>query len=298
MKAKTIFTAIFLICICAFAAFSFKDIIGNNLMVINKEETDNQAEENGQIIEDEEEKEENTEEIKEDKKEVIEYIELDPSEVYVPILMYHSIADLDPTNNLMVPTSQFEEQVKWLKENGFTSMLMGDVISSLKTGKVPKKPVAITFDDGYVDNYTNAYRILKKYDMKATFFIITDNTDKDPAYMSLNMLKEMKESGMAIESHTANHLELDKLSREDKVYSIRQAKDFLKNNLGIENKYLCYPVGKCDNETIEVAKELGIEGAVTTQNGFSNIKNGELQLKRVRISPIEIETFKGIFSEF
>ncbi|WP_322413367.1 polysaccharide deacetylase family protein, partial [Clostridium perfringens] len=136
--------------------------------------------------------------------------------------MYHSIADTDPNNNLLVPISQFEGQVKWLKENGFTPMLLEDVVEAFNTGKVPEKPVAITFDDGYADNYTEAYRILKEHGMKATFFIITDKTDVDGWYMNSNMLKEMHKDGMGIENHTSRHIEFTKISREDKIAIIKE----------------------------------------------------------------------------
>ena len=234
-------------------------------------------------------------EVEEKKK---EYIKISPEEVYIPILMYHSISEGESTNSLIVPKYQFEEQMSWLKEEGFTPMLMDDVMEALEIGQVPKRPVAITFDDGYTDNYMNAYKILTDKNMKATFFIITDNTDVDSFYMNSDMLKELANNGMGIENHTSKHLELNRLSREDKVAIIKEAKDFLKENIGVDSKYLCYPVGRYDDETIEVAKELGIEGAVTTEGGFSNITNGELELKRIRIAPMGIEDFKGIFESF
>lgn len=225
----------------------------------------------------------------------IKYITMDPSEVEIPILMYHSISDADPNNSLLVPVSQFDEQVAWLKAEGYTPMLMEDVFNALETGKVPEKPVAITFDDGYSDNYTDAYRILKKYDMKGTFFIITNNTDNDGMFMDSKMLKEMVNSGMGIENHTSIHQELNTLPRETKVSAIKDAKDFLKSKIGVDSKYLCYPVGRYDEETIEVAKELGIKAAVTTNGGYGNVDDGIYELDRVRVNPMDLESFKLLF---
>ncbi|MFX0548645.1 polysaccharide deacetylase family protein [Hathewaya histolytica] len=236
--------------------------------------------------------------LEKDSKENISYIKKDPKEVQIPILMYHSISDKDPKNGLLVPKKQFKEQVEWLHKNGFTPMLMKDVLESINTGKVPKRPVAITFDDGYVDNYTDAYKILSENNMKGTFFVITDCTNASSEYMNLEMLKEIKEKGMGIESHTHNHLELVRLSKQEKVNSIKKSQQFLKSNLGIDSKYLCYPVGKYDKETIEVAKSLGIKGAVTTKNGFAKKEDGELSLRRIRISPMKLEAFKEIFNKY
>ena len=117
--------------------------------------------------------------------------------------------------------------------------------------------------------------------------------------MSTDMLKEMQTAGMSIENHTANHLELDKLSREDAYDSIKRAQDFLRNNIGADANYLCYPVGKYNDETIEIGKELGIKAATTTLGGISFfISDGLYQLKRVRIYPMNIESFASIFSEY
>lgn len=263
----------------------------NSEEIIKEETEDNTV--------DKEETVENTEENLSNKEEKvdIEYINIAPEDVRIPILMYHSISDEDPNNNLLVPPAMFEEQMAWLEENDFTAMSMDEVLEAMETGKVPKRPIAITFDDGYSDNYTSAFPSLKDHGLKATFFVITDGVD-DGYYMSSDMLKEMQGAGMSIENHTANHLELDKLSREDAYDSIKRGQDFLRNVIGSDGNYLCYPVGKYSDETIEIAKELGIKAATTTQGGISSINDGVYQLKRVRISPMSIEGFAAIFSEY
>ncbi|MBS5936737.1 polysaccharide deacetylase family protein [Clostridium sp.] len=226
------------------------------------------------------------------------YITLNIEDVKVPILMYHSISAADPNNSLLVPPEMFREQVKYLKEAGFTPMLLEDVVEAFSTGHVPKKPVAITFDDGYADNYSEGYKILKEFDMKATFFIITDNTDADGYYLSSAQLKEMKKGGMGIESHTSRHIEFPNISREDKKAIIQEAIDTLKEKVGVDSKFLCYPVGRYDEETMEVAEEMGVKAAVTTEGGIATASDGLYSLKRVRMSPMNIETFKSIFSDF
>lgn len=230
--------------------------------------------------------------------EEVNYINLDVNEVRIPILMYHSISDSDPDNTLLVPINQFEEQVKWLSEEGFTPMLLDDIVQAFNTGKVPEKPIAITFDDGYTDNYTNAYKILKKYNMIATFFIITNYIDTDSWYMNSDMLKEMSNNGMEIENHTSMHIEFTNISREDKGVIIKDGMSELREKVGVESKFICYPVGKYDEETIEVEKELGVKAAVTTENGISSLSDGLYSLKRLRISPMNIEDFKSLFSNF
>lgn len=273
---------------------------------INKAEEDRYLVINGQTIEGnndieyvqaedkiiDDEKEEKEEEL-------IEYINVPVEEVRIPILMYHSICNDDPNNSLMIPTEMFAEQMEWLRENDFTAMSMDEVIEAMNTGKVPKRPVLITFDDGYADNYINAFPELKNNNLKGTFFIISDTiTEEGGYYMSTSMLKEMKEAGMEIENHTANHLELNNLSREDAIDSIKRGQEFLRSVIGSNGNYLCYPVGRYSDETIEIQKELGIKAALTTQGGISSIADGKYELKRIRISPMNIENFAGIFSEY
>lgn len=296
---KNIFKIISALIIVLVIIFGGKYIIENYFERSSKEaqgEKDNQVSEINK--EDEPEKEQN-EEIKENNKEdKTNYLTLNINDVKIPILMYHSISDSDPNNRLLVPVGQFEEQIKWLNEAGFTPMLLDDVINAYSTGKVPEKPVAITFDDGYSDNYSDAYKILKKYNMKATFFIITDQTDVDSWYMNSNMLKEMKDNGMGIENHTSRHIEFTNIPREDKILIIEEGIKALKEKVGVDSKFICYPVGRYDEETIEVEKELGIKAAVTTEGGISSLQDGLHSLKRVRIAPMDIETFKSIFSDF
>lgn len=267
----------------------------NNSEEIKNEQSENNNEYKGVVDENKEENEENLNNIEEIVD--IEYINISPEEVRIPILMYHSISDEDPNNNLLVPPAMFEEQMTWLQENNFTAISLDEALEAMETGKVPKRPVVITFDDGYSDNYINAFPSLKNHGLKATFFVITDGVD-DGYYMSSDMLKEMYQAGMSIENHTANHLELDKLSREDAYDSIKRGQDFLRNVIGSDGNYLCYPVGKYNDETIEIAKELGIKAATTTQGGISSISDGLYQLKRVRIYPMSIDSFASIFSEY
>lgn len=263
----------------------------NNKSIDTTKNEEQQSDNNNESVE-----QDNQEENKEEENK-LEYINIAPEEVKIPILMYHSISDDDPNNNLLVPPSMFEEQMAWLEANEFTAMDLDEALDAMETGKVPKRPVVITFDDGYSDNYTSAFPSLKNHGLKATFFVITDGVD-DGYYMSSEMLKEMQSNGMSIQNHTANHLELDKLSREDAYDTIKRGQDFLRNNIGSDANYLCYPVGKYNSETIEIEKELGIKAATTTQGGISSIGDGLYQLKRVRIYPMSIESFSSIFSEY
>ena len=113
-----------------------------------------------------------------------------------------------------------------------------------------------------------------------------------------DMLKEMKEYGMEIENHTAYHFELGGAALEDQRMTIEDGQTFLKENIGVESKFLCYPAGKYDDTTVSLDAQLGIKAAVTTEYGFSSINDGLYTLKRVRISPMSMDSFISIFSPF
>ena len=268
-----------------------------NNKIIDTNNSEDQQIDNKNVDNKDENMDKDDEEENEKEEKAVEYINIAPDEVRIPILMYHSISDADPNNNLLVPPSMFEEQMAWLEANEFNAMNLDEALEAMETGKVPKRPVVITFDDGYSDNYTSAFPLLKNHGLKATFFVITDGVDNG-YYMSSDMLKEMQSAGMSIENHTANHLELDKLSRGEAYEAIKRGQDFLRNNIGSDANYLCYPVGKYNDETIEIQQELGIKAATTTQGGISSIGDGLYQLKRVRIYPMSIESFSSIFSEY
>ena len=228
----------------------------------------------------------------------LNYISKPISDTFIPVLMYHSISDRDPSNSLLVSPSEFENEMAWLHDNGFTSLSLDELYYSLTTGNVPAKPVVITFDDGYDDNYTNAYPILKKYGLIGNFFVITDYIGTKQGFMNVDMLKEMHSNGMIIESHTSNHQELKNISDDAKISSIKNAQNFLKENLNIDSKFICYPVGRYDESTKNIVSSLGIKLAVTTEPGLANINQGLTSLKRVRISPMSLESFKSNFQTF
>ena len=159
----------------------------------------------------------------------------DISYSYPRVLMYHMVSehlekDKSKFNRLRVKPEEFEKQLKWLKDNNWTSFTLSE-LASLK--EIPQKSVVITFDDGYEDNFKNAYPLLKKYGFKSTIYIVLNRfnqdwaTDKDlnqasselnsEKMLSNEQIKEMLDSGLVeIGSHTLDHVNLPKLSNEEK----------------------------------------------------------------------------------
>ena len=134
----------------------------------------------------------------------------------VPVLNYHQINDW-ADNALTVHTDQFDAQMKYLADNGYTAITPAEMLDAWENHtELPEKPVIITFDDGYVDNYRNAFPILQKYNLKGTIFLISDYVSTYPNYLTWAQTEEMQESGLIdFESHTLSHMQLDSTSPEE-----------------------------------------------------------------------------------
>ncbi|MES9722942.1 polysaccharide deacetylase family protein [Bacillus safensis] len=202
--------------------------------------------------------------------------------VELPILMYHSISS---GNSLRVPKSEFAAHMKWLKDNDYVTLSPEEVYRVFTTNSMPsKKSVLITFDDGYTDNYTKAFPILKQYEMKATIFMIEQSIGR-PNHLTDEQMDEMMAHGISIESHTIHHLELNRLSKQQQEEELKGSKTFFDQRFSQRTRMVSYPVGRYNEETLKLAKEAGYQMAVTTELGHAKKEQGMMSLHRVRISP-------------
>lgn len=202
--------------------------------------------------------------------------------VELPILMYHSISS---GNSLRVPKSEFAAHMKWLKDNDYVTLSPEEVYRVFTTNSMPsKKSVLITFDDGYTDNYTKAFPILKQYELKATIFMIEQSIGR-PNHLTDEQMDEMMAHGISIESHTIHHLELNRLSKQQQEEELKGSKTFFDQRFSQRTRMVSYPVGRYNEETLKLAKEAGYQMAVTTEPGHAKKEQGIMSLHRVRISP-------------
>jgi peptidoglycan/xylan/chitin deacetylase (PgdA/CDA1 family) len=217
----------------------------------------------------------------------------------VPILMYHYVStppeDADVYRlDLSVTPEQFEDQMAWLDENGYTTISPYEMMDWLATGaELPDKPVMLTFDDGYVDNYENAFPVLQEYGQTATFFILTGATEaENPEYMSWDMLREMAEGGMHIEMHAHDHLNLDNRDAGYLALQIDASADIMAERLGYRPRFLAYPGGDYDDRTIEALQEYGYWLGLTTVHGCLHYTGNEFELQRIRVrGEYNLETY-------
>lgn len=201
----------------------------------------------------------------------------------VSILMYHMIGNIK--NNAAVMTADnLRWQMQYLKDNGFHPITMEELHAYVTKGApLPEKPVCITFDDGYEDNYTIVYPMMKEYGFPWTFFVITGQVGQANR-VTWDQLREMAASRtVTISNHTVTHPKLHNLPSAEKKAEIVNSQAALKKELGIDNVWFCYPYGDYDQEVEQYVKEAGIKLAVTTDSGRVKVGSYPYELKRVWI---------------
>lgn len=221
---------------------------------------------------------------------------------YPRVLMYHMVREHIPGakfNKLRVRPTEFDKQVAWLKSEGFHFVTMQELQKNW--GKHPEKTIAITFDDGYLDNLNNAYPILKKYQAKATIYVVVDRHDRDwSIYKKANhnsgelarepklsdeQVKFLAETNLVeIGSHTMTHANLNNLDEIECQTELLQSKIQLEQLVGKSVTSFAYPFGIYSARDVELAKQAGYTNAVTTEEGIDSEYPDFMQLRRIKIS--------------
>ena len=203
-----------------------------------------------------------------------------------PILEYHQITDepLDPDFEIYnVPPAEFAAQLDYLQAEGYTTITLQDFMRVVHgKGELPEKPIVLTFDDGYADNYSTMLPILEAHKMTAVVYVITNELGKKN-YLKLDELKDMQRRGIEIGSHTADHLPLTSYDEEFRRRQVRESKIFLEWS-GLETIYsLSYPNGAFDSELEEILREEEYLTAVTGEAGLNTLTTNPYELYRVNI---------------
>lgn len=203
----------------------------------------------------------------------------------LPVMMYHFIRSYnnpaDPIGtNLSVAPDTLSKQLQWLQDNNYATVGL-DYFSNPVA--MDKKPVVLTFDDGYQDAYDEAFPLLKQHGFIGVFYIIINNVNK-PSYLSWDEIREMQAAGMIFGSHTMNHVELQNLSPARLKDEVFTSKNILEKELGRPVNDFCYPGGKYDKLTLEAVKRAGYITATTTHSGIDDEKSPSLELTRLRIT--------------
>lgn len=204
--------------------------------------------------------------------------------VRLPVLMYHSVLkNPSAAGKYVISPDTFENDLKYLKENGYTSVLSGEIIDYVKNGgTLPEKPVMITLDDGYLNNLTYVVPLLEQYDMKAIISVVGSYTerfsaeaDHNPNYshFSWDDINTCVESGrIEIGNHTYDmHNQkvrrgaMKKRGESEAEYEqalssdLMKTQELLKDHCGVEPRVFAYPYGAVSNASLDIITRLGFE---------------------------------------
>ena len=233
----------------------------------------------------------------------------------ITVLMYHRIIDqkdLDEhhyhqngdLHDTIVTLQDFEEQMQYLKEQGFTTLTMPEFRAYMNEElDVPSKSVLITFDDGFKDNYINAYPVLKKHDFYATIFLITGNIDwkardYNPSEAQYLSVQDINES-LDVFSYYGHTHKFHQLTQNGESYLVAKKDKDVKDDIQSGFKMIgysdafAYPYGKYNESTIKILKELNTELAFTTKDAMASPSDSKLEIPRRGIYP---ETTLDVFS--
>lgn len=208
----------------------------------------------------------------------------------VPILMYHRIDVLRPslpaiTRSLTVDPGDFARQMRWLRAHGYHTITQAQLFATLERhGRLPARPVMITFDDGYRDVLAKAAPVLRRLGMHATAYVITSRiSDGDVSFLTWPQLHELERDGIEIGSHTVHHSELPSLSDPVALQELIQSRDALEAHLGHPVQWFAYPAGRFDARTEGLVRQAGYVLAVTTQPGGLQDARQPLALHRYEV---------------
>jgi len=210
----------------------------------------------------------------------------------LPILLYHRIVNENSKigkHKIYVWEKNFRQQMKFLKENGYHTITFNEIekVSS-------EKQIILTFDDGYEDNYTILFPILKEFGFTAVIYLVTKHKrnkwaikegEPELKMMTKEMIKEMSDYGIVFGGHTRYHVDLKNTSKEKLADEIAGCKNDVEEITGKPALSFAYPFGAHNEETLQAVRDAGYKYGITTIFGPTNWKEDLMRIRRIEIRP-------------
>jgi peptidoglycan/xylan/chitin deacetylase (PgdA/CDA1 family) len=207
----------------------------------------------------------------------------------VPILVYHSVMPHHPGQSaeqraLDVDDSVFVAQMRYLVDGGYHVVSLAALVDALEgRDTLPNRAVVITFDDGWKNQYSHAFPILRRFGLTATFFVFTTPIGKDSKLMTWEQLRELQDAGMTIGSHTRTHPVLPDchaaLHNE-----VAMSRADIEQHLGRAPDFFAYPFGAWDAESAVWARTAGYRAARAYWGGAWNAASDLYHLRAVPVT--------------
>lgn len=220
--------------------------------------------------------------------------------------MYHRINQPDPASSLIVSPETFLRQIDWLEKKAFRFLSLDEVVDHPMRVSLWEPSVALTFDDGFRDNYENALSILVRRRRNAALFVVVDWVGRAD-FLNWNEIRELADSGITIGSHSLSHRWLPDISDAKELRSeVFDSKRKIEDEIGKEIGHFCYPVGGVNERVAEEVRKAGYRAAwVAGASPTVSITDKLFCLRRIKVTPsdrhltrfaIKAYGIKGLFS--
>ena len=186
-----------------------------------------------------------------------------PDAIEIPILVYHHVVPGGGSPVLYVTPGGFEQQLQFFQSNGYQSISFADLADCLEYGApLPERPVILSFDDGWENQYQHAFPLLQKYGFTGTFYVVSGYIDHQN-FMTTEQLKTMMAAGMVIGGHSHTHPALAGAGSARLHDEVASSKAWLEDRLGVAIDSFAYPYGSYSAATVAAVKAAGYRTART-----------------------------------
>ncbi len=205
-----------------------------------------------------------------------------PGEVIAPILLYHHVSDAGNGNRYYITPDVFRSQLQALRDWGYTSVTVSDLVNALVNGgDLPSRPVAITFDDGNLDIYQNAFPIMQEMGFVGTFYIVA-NRLQSRYFVNADQLREMIGAGWEIGCHSMSHVDLT-LDPNAIAYEVASSRSILVDTLGVPVNTFAYPYGIINDFVVNKVSEYGYQAGMGLGSGWKHSWGTLFYLSRIEV---------------
>jgi len=207
-----------------------------------------------------------------------------PHNAPVPILMYHVLGVPSPSQpypQLFVKPADLAGQLRWLARHGYHAVTLGQVFRYWRRAvPLPRKPVVVSFDDGYLSDYTVARPALQRYGWPGVLNLVVDNVT--PGDITASQVRALIAAGWEIDAHTISHVDLTGLGTAQLRREVAGSRLMLRHMFGRPVDFFCYPVGRYDAQVVAAVRAAGYLGATTVNPGLG-APSRPYTLDRIRI---------------
>lgn len=221
----------------------------------------------------------------------------EPGKVVAPILLYHHIKGNSDLGRYNVSIRNFRSQMQTLKEMGYTPIPISTLLSVLLDGgKLPEKPVVITFDDGHLSVYENAFPIMQGYGFPGVFYIVANRINGSPEFVTIPQITEMLDAGWEVGSHSYSHTDITQ-NHTIANKEIGQSKTDLEQALSTKVETFAYPFGAIDPFTAQKVSDYGYQAGMGLGTSKTHTWNTLFYLNRIEIyGNYTLDQFKEILT--